>query len=143
GVSSTGTQGLKAVNSNYGLGIADIGAPGGDSILQPSADGGGRVLSTWPAKLMDACTRRETVSTNDPEEPTAVYCYQQGTSMAAAHVSGVAALVLSRSSNSFGESRGWRGSYGGALQSLLDASADPIACPSADVLALYALFAAL
>jgi subtilisin family serine protease len=90
---------------------------------------------------MDACTRRETVSTNDPDEPTAVYCYQQGTSMAAAHVSGVAALVLSRWANAT-ESVDGRSQLDG-VRSLLYQSADPVACPSTGVLAMYAPYVAL
>src|SRR5207237_4486547 len=136
--------GIKAASSNYGLGVMDLAAPGGDSRLQPSLPpdiGGGRVLSTWPAKLMDACARRVTVPTNDPDEPTAVYCYQQGTSMAAAHVSGVAALVLSRWANAT-ESVDGRSQLS-AVRSLLYQSADPVACPSTGVLAMYAPYVAL
>jgi subtilisin family serine protease len=143
GVSSTGNQGLKAATSNYGLGIADLAAPGGDSRLQPApaAEGGGRVLSTWPAKLINACARRVTLPTSDPDEPLAVYCYQQGTSMAAAHVSGVAALVMSNLNN-----RGQSGLDDGQLSTLrllLRRTADPIGCPPDAVLALYAPYKAL
>jgi subtilisin family serine protease len=139
-VSSTGAQGLKAATSNYGFGIVDLAAPGGDSRLQPTPDGGGRVLSTWPASLMSACPRLVTLLTNDPDEPQAAYCYQQGTSMAAAHVSGVAALILSRQRQS---GSGQSLVLGNVVQSLLYATADPIACPTPDVLALYAPFPSL
>ena len=58
GVGSTGNQGLKTASSNYGQGIIDVVAPGGDARLQPLTDeGGGRVLSTWPWQLRDVCPR--------------------------------------------------------------------------------------
>jgi subtilisin family serine protease len=82
-------------------------------------------------------TRKIIIPTSSPAEPQAVYCYLQGTSMAAPHVVGVAALVLSR----FGELRGQdAGPSTGRLRTLLDHSTDPIACPSAAMLALYAPF---
>ena len=55
----------------------------------------------------------------DPTNPGAVYAYLQGTSMAAPHVTGTAALVVSR--------------YGhmapGAVEAILNSTADPLACP--------------
>jgi subtilisin family serine protease len=145
GVTSTGKERPKAASSNYGLGVADLAAPGGDSRLKPAPPtdlGGGRVLSTWPASLMSSCSRRVTVPTNDPDQPLAVYCYQQGTSMAAAHVSGVAALVLSRWTNA-AESGESRREQVDAVSSMLYGSAEPIACPTPDDLALYAGFPAV
>jgi subtilisin family serine protease len=91
---------------------------------------------------MSSCSRRVTVPTNDPDQPLAVYCYQQGTSMAAAHVSGVAALVLSRWTNT-AESGESRREQVDAVSSMLYGSAEPIACPTPDDLALYAGFPAV
>ena len=69
-VSATGPTGLTSFYSSYGLGVVELAAPGGDSRV-PGTEPNGRVLSTtWPGNG---------------------YGYKQGTSMAAPHVSGVAA----------------------------------------------------
>jgi subtilisin family serine protease len=124
GVTATGSLGLKAYYSNYGIGVTEVAAPGGDRILQQTADlGGGRVLSTWPSYL--PCARGLV-------DGAAHYCYLQGTSMAAPHVTGVAALIESMF-----------GSYGmppGRVTAMLGQTADPIGCPDAATLALYAPF---
>ena len=55
GVTANGNKGLKSFYSSYGVGTADVIAPGGDSILQLTAAApNGRVLSTWPASLLTA-----------------------------------------------------------------------------------------
>jgi subtilisin family serine protease len=79
------------------------------------------------------------VPSGDPAEPIAHYCYAQGTSMASPHVTGVAALILShvdheKAAASEGEHATSR------LQTLINRTANPIACPSAEVQALYAFF---
>ena len=59
--------------------------------------------------------------------------------MASPHVTGMAALILSR----FGTPRGsndQKDDRTRRLQALIDRAADPIACPSAAVLAEYAFF---
>lgn len=73
-VSSTGKQANRAYYSNYGA-VVDIDAPGGDY----SADSGYIIYSTF------------NTGTQSPVAPT--WHYYQGTSMAAPHVAGVAALV--------------------------------------------------
>jgi subtilisin family serine protease len=82
---------LKSFYSAYGVGVAEVTAPGGDSIfgVTPEATNG-RVLSTFPAEA--PCTRR----LEDPGIPAGAYCYLQGTSMASPHAAGVAALIISR-----------------------------------------------
>ncbi len=50
GVTANGNLRLKSFYSSYGVGTAEVVAPGGDSILQlTAASPNGRVLSTWPA----------------------------------------------------------------------------------------------
>jgi subtilisin family serine protease len=127
GVTAEGSLGAKSFYSSYGVGSTQVVAPGGDSILQPTADSGhGRVLSTWPAApaaVAAGCARKVF-------EGTVLYCYAQGTSMASPHAAGVVALIMSRGITS-----------PGAVTAMLDNTADPKACPS-DVSA-YAFFPAL
>jgi subtilisin family serine protease len=75
GVSALGPTGALASYSNYGLGAADVAAPGGDG---PETDSSQAILSTIPGSSWASLT---------------------GTSMASPHAAGVAALIESRYGN--------------------------------------------
>jgi subtilisin family serine protease len=63
----------------------------------------------------------------DPVEPTVVYCYAQGTSMASPHVAGVAALIISQ----FGNPSSSKGKMNpGTVQAYVNQTADPQPCPA-------------
>ncbi|WP_424214430.1 S8 family serine peptidase [Streptomyces sp. BI20] len=99
-VTATGDKGLRSYYSSYGLGVADVAAPGGDKWQIPATpDANGRILSTLPG---------------------GGYGYKQGTSMATPHVVGVAALLKSRHPNA----------SPAQLQALLKAQATRTGCPT-------------
>jgi subtilisin family serine protease len=118
---------LKSFYSAYGVGVAEVTAPGGDSIFGVTAEApNGRVLSTWPAEI--PCTRR-VQDPPPPPEPTAVYCYLQGTSMASPHVAGVAALIVSRFGDLDNPQNGKM--RPGSVAAYIQQTADPQPCPAA------------
>jgi lantibiotic leader peptide-processing serine protease len=139
GVSATGSteQGteageyrdnLKSFYSSFGVSAVDVTAPGGDSIYFTPESVNGRVLSTWPSNPSLPCLRSRQEPTGDPTYPTAVYCYQQGTSMAGPHVAGVAALVVSRYGDEDNPQNGKM--RPGQVAARISQTADPQACPS-------------
>lgn len=76
-VAATGAKGIKSSFSNYGLGVIDIAAPGGDSTAYQKPDApaqSGLILGPLPGGK---------------------WGYMAGTSMASPHVAGVAALIKS------------------------------------------------
>ncbi|MDQ4033842.1 MAG: S8 family serine peptidase [Actinomycetota bacterium] len=99
-VSAVGAQRTKSEYSSYGLGVIEVTAPGGDLAQQPEMSPNGCVLSTVPGGYDYAC----------------------GTSMAAPHASGVAALLASVQP----EARP------GELATLLRQQAEPLPCPADD-----------
>ena len=105
-VSSVGVERRKAYYSSYGLGVVELAAPGGDT-RQPDPS----VATTANAVL--STTFNTTTRTDG-------WGYKQGTSMAAPHVAGVAALALSAHPDL---SRA-------GLAAWLQQTAQPLACPA-------------
>jgi subtilisin family serine protease len=97
-VSAVGAQGVKSQYSSYGLGVVAVTAPGGDRAQPARGGASGCVLSTVPGGYGYAC----------------------GTSMAAPHASGVAALLASTRP----------GADPQELAALLRQQADSLPCPS-------------
>jgi lantibiotic leader peptide-processing serine protease len=128
GVASEGRNGMRVTTnppgaSNFGLGVIDLVAPGGDP-----AQGGvpnGLILSTFPSYIPVP----PTAMPNVVDGPTgATYRYNAGTSMAAAQVSGVAALIVSRYGDLTSLQNGKLSP--GFVRARLEETAHPKACPS-------------
>jgi lantibiotic leader peptide-processing serine protease len=141
-VSATGLFDGKASYSNYGVGVIDVAAPGGDLAQGPPPTG--LILSTWPGAQAFQAPRLLCDPTPAPPMPpfpppapclppssappgTSYYRYMFGSSMAAAHVSGVAALVVSR----FGDTQTPENGKlrPGQVEAIIEQTADLIPCP--------------
>ena len=125
GVSAVGVTQKLAFYSNYGLGAIDLTAPGGDSLIPnprvTDRASSGQVLSSIPRdSLFYQLAADWDGQVEDCSSGTcSTYAYLQGTSQATPHVTGVAALALSR----FGKMGP------DTLTALLRLTATPLACP--------------
>ncbi|MDQ3885664.1 MAG: S8 family serine peptidase [Actinomycetota bacterium] len=99
-VSAVGAQRSRSSYSSYGSDVVDVTGPGGDPAQLPEGSSSGCVLSTIPDGYGYAC----------------------GTSMAAPHVAGVAALLASSHPDAGPEQ----------LATLLADGADPLPCPTGE-----------
>ena len=136
-VSAVGPAGRKAQYSDYGIEQTDLSAPGGDTF--DLADGGidytKGVLGPAPEAALrangkltaDGRPKDESVVRECRGGTCAYYQYLEGTSMAAPHATGVAAILISR----FGtEAKGGFGMDPAEVERLLYASAVPRPCPT-------------
>ncbi|HEY8598130.1 MAG TPA: S8 family serine peptidase [Thermomicrobiales bacterium] len=143
-VTATGPSGRKAYYSDYGLEHADLAAPGGDSLdyygtaqYQPTKN---RILSTYPKALLLASgeidaqgqvtARGQSVVRDCRAEVCAYYRYLEGTSMAAPHVTGVAALIVSQYGTLGRENLESLRLSPARVERLLELSATPRPCPA-------------
>jgi subtilisin family serine protease len=120
GVSSVTRGGQMTFHSNYGLGVIDVAAPGGDVAEQ--APPGGLVLSTLPF-----IAKPPAPTPNRPEDGGGVFGYAFGTSQAAPHVTGVAALVVGKYGK-YSRHDGVRMSPR-KVERILESTAEPMVCP--------------
>jgi subtilisin family serine protease len=142
-VSSVGPSTTKADFSNYGSPSIEVAAPGGffrDFVGTPQFQTPGNlVLSTYPLEVAIGQGLADengdpisafSVKSCDSSGRCGFYTYQQGTAVAAAHVSGVAALII--------EAHGKRRSSSYSLDpdtvgSIIGATASDHACPAGGV----------
>jgi subtilisin family serine protease len=120
---------LKSYYSSYGVGVAEVTAPGGDSTQITAEAPNGRILSTWPEEI--PCARSVKEDPGAGGSPNTTYCYLQGTSMSGPHAAGVAALIVSRFGDLDNPQNGKMrpGSVAAYLQQTADAQPCPTALP--------------
>jgi lantibiotic leader peptide-processing serine protease len=107
GVTSVGPSKRKAYYSDYGVEQADVSAPGGDGFDSPPARPENLILAAYPESVgrledRDGNGTPDIDANGNPTTPAVVkqgnayYQWIQGTSMAAPHAVGVAALIVAQ-----------------------------------------------
>jgi subtilisin family serine protease len=146
GVTSVGPSGIKADYSSYGIEQADVSAPGGyfrdffgtPDYMQPT----NLILSAYPESVGRADgaidedgnpTTPFVVKDCDGGGTCAYYQYISGTSMAAPHAVGVAALIVSNLGQTGGADGGLR-LQPKTTQDVLYATATDTPCPAGGVI---------
>jgi subtilisin family serine protease len=142
-VSALGPSTVKAEYSNYGLGSIDLSAPGGyffDFVGTPRFETArNEVLAPYP---LDVAIAEGWVDAGGrPVDEFAVrycgggrcgvYVYLEGTSLAAPHVAGVAALIIERHGRATGY--GGRALDPAVVTEILESTATDHACPRGGV----------
>jgi lantibiotic leader peptide-processing serine protease len=167
GVSSTGYFNFKVASSNYGVGKTDISAPGGSrAAAQASCPagarpecpqrppspyrGGGQVLGAWSQlNLTSRTPTTPPIGPGDLEQDCintaggvvcGIYRWWTGTSMSAAQVSGVAALVISQHGDFIGADSGKPHMSPTAVEAILQNTANNQLCPDPDLVVYLPMF---
>ncbi len=126
GVSSVGYTKKLSWFSDYGKGAVDLTGPGGDNLipdpLVTDTDASGQVLSSVPegSYYFPAAADWNGQVRDCSSGTCATYAYLQGTSQATPHVTGVAALAISKYGKLSPE----------ALLTVLSLTATPLPCPA-------------
>ncbi|MEV1176835.1 S8 family serine peptidase [Nonomuraea sp. NPDC049784] len=134
-VSALGPSGRKAIYSDYGVEQTDLAAPGGDALDGKGAKATRSILAAAPEHVLRAAGRID--AKGEPKGPDVVkdctagpcsyYQYLDGTSMAAPHATGVAAILISR----FGKpGKGGLELSPATVEDLLYKTATQKACPT-------------
>ena len=140
GVSAVGPRGEKAEYSNYGVEQISLAAPGGNAGIGGPED---MILSTYPKSILQqdgdvdpAGEITEKGAASGVQRVCAAgacgyFAYLQGTSMAAPHVTGVAALVVSQHGVPDPQHPGELTMAPDAVEGALVGAARETACPAA------------
>lgn len=119
-VTATGAQNLLAWYSSYGM-ITDVTAPGGSRFQTPTPDTArGRVLAPYSSTATDLADEAALGRLVWDPATNAYWAWLNGTSMAAPHAAGVAALIRANHPNM----------PGGAVAAALRQTATNMGCPA-------------